>query len=164
MDLPNVSRSLENLIFAYAQAPWRTQRQRIGSLLLAVLGFAMVAALYLDITSQAAIAGRKIQEMSAELITVQQANGNLRSQLAEATSATTMEARAKSLGYRPVDPVELQYVVVPGYVPPEVAMLAGAQSLRPSAANLAPEYTESLITWLSQRLGSSGANAGGGLP
>ncbi len=50
------------IIHAYKQAPWRVQRQWIGVFLLAVIGAAMVAALYLDVTAHAALAGRQIQE------------------------------------------------------------------------------------------------------
>ncbi len=44
-------------VYAYKQAPWRIQRQWIGAFLLIVLGTAMVAALYLDVSARAALAG-----------------------------------------------------------------------------------------------------------
>ena len=51
------------IIHAYKQAPWRVQRQWVGAFLLALIGVAMIAALYLDVTARAAVAGREIQEM-----------------------------------------------------------------------------------------------------
>ncbi len=68
MNIPNVNHTVINYVFAYKQAPWRIQRQWIGTFLLAVLGIAMVAALYLDVTAQAAISGREIQDLADEII------------------------------------------------------------------------------------------------
>ncbi len=47
------------IIHAYRQAPWRVQRQWIGAFLLLLIGAAMIAALYLDVTARAAVAGRE---------------------------------------------------------------------------------------------------------
>ena len=52
-----------HLTHAYRQAPWRIQRQWAGAFLLGVLALAMISALYLDVTSQAAIIGREIQTL-----------------------------------------------------------------------------------------------------
>jgi hypothetical protein len=155
MSLPQVGRSIEHFIYAHAQAPWRAQRQWLGGVLVVVLGMAMVASLYLDVTSQAAIAGREIQDLTNQMIAVQQESADLQSKLAQVTSTSQMEQRAAALGYQPVDASQLQYVLVPGYKAPEAPMLAGAQPLRPSAARVPPEYTESLLSWLNHRLGGS---------
>lgn len=161
MKLPRVGRSIEHFIYAYAQAPWRRQRQWMGAALLAVVGLAMVASLYLDVSSRAAIAGRQIQDLGNQIIAVRQTNADLQSRLAQVTSASEMEKRALALGYQPVMPGQLQYVLVPGYQAPEPALLAGSKPLRPSAARLPPEYTESLLAWFGRRLGgSSGMTAG----
>ena len=152
MNILNVNHTVINYVHAYKQAPWRIQRQWIGAFMLIVLGLAMVAALYLDITAQAAIAGRVIQNMNSEIITNQQANFDLETKLAETTSNSAMEERAKTLGYIKVDSSELEYVVVPGYQAPKPEILAGASILRPSAPSIPPEYTESLFDWLNQRL------------
>jgi hypothetical protein len=155
MNLPEARRSLTHLLHGSAVAPWRAQRQWIGALLLLVTAMGMTAALYLDITSQAAITGRRIQLMRAEITANELMNADLESQLAQMTSTASMEARARLLGYEPVDPVDLQYIPVPGYTRPEPALLGGANSLRPSPSTLAPEYTESLFDWLGRRLEAS---------
>ena len=152
MNLPSVNHTVINYVHAYKQAPWRIQRQWIGAFLLAVLGLAMIAALYLDVTAQAAISGREIQDLTSEVITNQHANFDLETKLAELTSNSSMEARAQALGYEPVDANQLQYLVVPGYAPPKPPILSGATSLKPSAPSIPPEYTESLVDWLNQRL------------
>ncbi len=150
-------------IHAYSQAPWRVQRQWIGIFLLATLGLAMVASLYLDVTSQAAIAGREIQIMSNQIDSIQQSNADLQAQLAATTSTSAMETRAKALGYVPVDPTQITYVIVPGYVAPKPAILA-AGALKPSAPSITPEYTESLIAWLTHKLQSGSGNPYGAMP
>jgi len=50
------------IIHAHRQAPWRVQRQWVAAFLLFVIGAAMIAALYLDVTARTALAGREIQE------------------------------------------------------------------------------------------------------
>ncbi len=140
------------LVHAYRQAPWRLQRQWMGVFLLGVLGIAMVSSLYLDVTAQAAIAGREIQNLTSDILVTQQGTADLQTTLAEATSNATMERRAQDLGYEPVDPTQMQYIIVPGYAVPQAAILAGAPALRPSAPSIPPEYTQSLIEWLQDAL------------
>ena len=140
------------LVHAYRQAPWRIQRQWMGAFLLGVLGVAMVSSLYLDVTAQAAIAGREIQGLSSDIVGIQQGNADLQTKLAEATSNGIMEKRAEDLGYEPVDPATMEYIIVPGYAPPQAPILAGAPALRPSAPTIPPEYTQSLLEWLQDAL------------
>ena len=152
MNLPRVNDTFEQAFHAYVQAPWRIQRQWIGLLLLGVVGLAMVATLYLDVTSRAAIAGREIQDLMAQIASAQQSNGDLQSRVAELSSEASMYRRAKALGFQPVDPTQVQYVVVPGYTPPQPYFLSGAATLKPSSPSIPAEYTESLIDWLNRNL------------
>lgn len=152
--------SVHHFIHAYKQAPWRVQRQWLGAFLLSVLGLAMIAALYLDVTAQAAIEGRAIQNMSAEMLAVQHGNSDLESKLAELTSARVMEQRAQALGYQRVEPSQIEYVIVPGYSPPAPPILASSAMLKPSAPSIPPEYTQSLLEWLQQRLRAPGSTRG----
>jgi len=140
------------IIHAYRQAPWRVQRQWIGAFLLAVIGIAMIAALYLDVTARAAVAGREIQEMRKEITTIQRENADLETQLADLTATAVMEKRAVELGYRPVQPGELDYVAVPGFVLPEPAILLAADDTAPAVQNQPVEYTQSLLEWFEDRV------------
>jgi hypothetical protein len=145
------------IIHAYKQAPWRVQRQWVGAFLLAVVGMAMVAALYLDVTARAAVAGREIQEMRFEITTTQRTNADLETQLADVTTTKEMERRALELGYRPVKPGELDYVPVPGYVAPEPEILSEADDSTPQSQALPTEYTESLFEWLDGHVRGEGS-------
>ena len=145
------------IIHDYKQAPWRIQRQWVGAFLLAVIGIAMVAALFLDVTARAAVAGREIQEMRFEILTIQRANADLETRLAKLTSSEEMKRRASALGYRPVQPGELDYIAVPGFVAPEPELLRAAEDVTIPETSLPYEYTESLLEWLDGRIKSGGA-------
>jgi len=140
------------IIHAYRQAPWRVQRQYVGTFLLVVIIVALVSALYLDVTARAALAGREIQELRVDITAIQRSNADLETELAGLTSSTTMQQRAVELGYRPVMPGELDYVFVPGYIAPEPDILLAAVDVTTPAYHLPEEYTQSLIEWLDIRI------------
>ena len=81
---------------------------------------------------RAAVAGREIQEMRFEITAIQRANADLETRLAKMTSTAEMQRRAVDLGYRPVQPGELDYVSVPGFVVPEPEILLAAQDITAS--------------------------------
>jgi len=140
---------------AYKIAPWRVQRQWIGNVLLAVVALAMVATLYLDVTSQAAIAGREIQDLTISISASQQVSADLQTQLASLTSARVMEQRARDLGFRPMKNGEAEYLVVPGYSVLEPDILSSAPLLQLSALTIPPEYNESLLDWMDKKIVNS---------
>jgi cell division protein FtsL len=144
------------IIHAYKQAPWRVQRQWIGAFLLVVIGGAMIAALYLDVTARAAVAGREIQELRYEITTVQRENADLETDLADLTSTAVMQQRALELGYRPVQPGELDYVAVPGFFKPEPDILLAAEDTTPHIETQPAEYTQSLLEWFDEQIRSGG--------
>jgi hypothetical protein len=144
------------IIHAYKQAPWRIQRQWVGAFLLAVIGIAMIAALFLDVTARAAVTGREIQEMRFKIISIQRENADLENNLAKLTSSAEMESRALAKGYRPVQPGELDYVPVPGFVAPEPEILRAAQDTAAPQTSLPYEYSESLLEWFGARIKSGG--------
>jgi len=151
INIPNVNR----LIHAYRVAPWRVQRQWLGNVLLLVVASAMVAALYLSVTSRTAIAGRDIQDLTEAIIASQQASSDLQTQLAGLTSAASFEERALDLGYRPVESEEVEYLVVAGYVTPAPIDLSTTSLPQLSALTIPPEYNQSLLDWLDERVTSS---------
>lgn len=154
-----IMNSVYSFSHAFKQAPWRTQRQWVSLFLLTMLGFSVVAGLYLMVTSQAAILGRQIQDLREEILATQYNNADLQTELARLTSKEEIERRAYQLGFRPVQPQEIEYLMVPGYTAPQPALLANAPELKPSAPTLQQEYNQSLLDWLDERL-----QAPGGLP
>lgn len=155
MNIPNVNLpNVNHLIHAYRVAPWRIQRQWIGNALLAVVAFAMVAALYLIVTSRTAIAGREIQDLTDAITASQQASSDMQTQLAGLTSSVAMETRAREMGFRPMEPEELEYLVVPGYVAPQPVDLSTSSLPQLSALTIPPEYNQSLLDWLDESITS----------
>ncbi|HMB25283.1 MAG TPA: hypothetical protein VKP08_20715 [Anaerolineales bacterium] len=142
------------IIHAYRQAPWRVQRQWVGVFLLIVIGSAMIAALYLDVTARAAVAGREIQGLRMEITAIQRENADLETQLANLTSTAAMQERATVLGYRPVKPGELDYVSVPGFAKPEPDILLAAEDITPHMESQPVEYTQSLLEWFDELIES----------
>jgi hypothetical protein len=147
---------------AYRQAPWRIQRQWSGAFLLGLLALAMIAALYLDVTAQTAVVGREIQGLQSKIISTHQVNANLQTRLAELLSTTSMEARSRGLGFRPAEPGEIHYLVVPGYARPTGVSLAATRT-QVSEPGVPPEYTQSLLEWVSEYLRSPANGIAGGL-
>jgi hypothetical protein len=151
MNIQNVN----HLVHAYKIAPWRVNRQWVGFALLVVVALAMIAALYLDVTSQAGIAGREIQDLTASITVNQQVSADLETQLAILTSASVMERRALELGFRPMGAGDAEYLVVPGYSVREPEILSSAQLPQLSALSILPEYNESLLEWADEKISSS---------
>jgi hypothetical protein len=149
------------LVHAYRITPWRLQRQWIGNLLLAVVALTMVAALYLDVTAQAAIAGREIQDLTAALRSGRYLIADLQTELAASTSAVAMEQRAQALGFIPMRREEADYLAVPGYQEPQPDVLAASSQPQFSAPTISPAYTQSLLDWFEQRLDRSQLLAAG---
>ena len=153
MNIPNVNLpNVTHVIHAYRVAPWRVQRQWIGNALLVVVVFAMVAALYLNVTSRTAIAGREIQDLTDLIAVSQQVSSDLQTQLANLTSAEVMEQRAREIGFRPVEPSDLEYLVVPGYVAKDAVNLSSSAQLQLNVLAIPPEYNQSLLDWMDERL------------
>ncbi len=148
MNISNVTR----LAHAYKVAPWRVQRQWVGAALLVVVAVTMIATLYLDVTSQAAIAGREIQDLHIAITLSQQASADLQTEYAALTASSVMKQRARELGFRPMEYSEAEYLAVPGYFVFEPAVLSSASLPQFSSLTILPEYTISLLDWLDEAL------------
>jgi len=155
--------NVTHFVHAYRQAPWRVQRQWVGAFLLAVLALAMVAALYLDVTARAAITGREIQDLQLQITSVERTNADLQTRLATALSTTNMESRALTLGFRPAEPGEIHYLIVPGFYRPSAVTMVVPQA-QSATQTLPPAYTESLFDWLASLLDQPAAGLAGVTP
>jgi cell division protein FtsL len=150
---------------AYSQAPWRKQLQLIGIFLVVLVFFALVAGIYLSVTSRATTVGRQIQGMQDDIDRLEQQNADLQSQLAFLTSSSVMAQRAQDLGFSPIQMDEPVYIKVSGYQARQPVTLAPDPAPIVSAAPMVPpEYTESLFQWLSRQLAQSPYSPLRGLP
>lgn len=145
---------MSRFIYAYKQAPWRTSRQLVGLFLAALIIVAMVATIYLSVTAKAAIVGREIQNLELEISTNQRINADLETKIATLLSTSEMDRRAQAGGFRPIEPDELEYLVVSGYIPPAPVHLAAVTDPWINTSVIPPQYTQSLFEWFDQRMHS----------
>jgi hypothetical protein len=173
--------SLKQITQAYSQTPWRKQLQVIASFLLVIVSIAIVAGIYLSVTSQAATLGRQIQDMQIRMDgsqrldlladdgTSEESNINLvdvvpieelyieiadlQGQVAMNMSSATMRPKAEAMGFISSVPETTDYVDVPGYQGRQRLQLAPPPAPEVVETNvLASAYRESLIDWLDHQI------------
>ena len=146
-------------IQAYKQAPWRLQLRFTGGSLLPLIGLLIVGGMYLAISARLTKAGREVLDLEEERSNLARQQAELTATLAELNSPERMVERALALGFKPVSPDQVQYIIVEGYEEPEP--FVAPQPPNPSGVgegSLSPAYTETLGAWLYRRLGlGSGA-------
>ena len=144
---------VRQLTQAYSQTPWRRQLQILGLFLLLVVLAALVAGIYLNVTARAGTLGREIQLMQVRIEELELQNTDLKTRLAIMKSAAEMEKRALDMGFRHLEREDVTYIVVPGYVSRQQAVIAPPP--KPEAvvaASLPSDYTESLLVWMQENL------------
>jgi len=107
-----------------------------------------ITGLYLNISAQAATAGRKIQSLSRDIDKINDEIADLTTKLASAKSSRNMTTRAEELGFKLMDPNDAIYLEIPGYdpstdlilAPPRVNMISESPIIRPS-------YKSSILDW-----------------
>jgi hypothetical protein len=140
----------------YQDVPLRFQKQWISSFLVIVVLLSLVAGLYLNVTARAAIAGREIQNLEAEIVINERVNADLQTDIATLLSNNTLEERALAEGFIPFDQTDLEYLVVPGYFPSyDVNMIAPAAN--PDVLAMSPEFSESLFSWIARQMETASA-------
>jgi hypothetical protein len=69
-----------------------------------------------------------------------------------------MEKRAEKLNFTPIAAEEIFYILVPGYSKPGQVTLANPSgNARPAAPTISPEYTQSLMDWIRERVFDPGS-------
>jgi len=153
--------NVNQIVQKVRQAPWRIQHQWIGLFLLGLVLMAMVAAIYLNVTVRATLAGRETNSLRAMITTNQRVNSDLETQLAGLISIESMQKRADAMGFQPADPTDITFVAVPGYMGRSAIDLSVPSGDQPEAPIILPEYTESWFDYFMNQQASSnstGAN------
>lgn len=136
---------------AYSQTPWRKQIQGMGMFLSVLILGALVAIVYLSVTSRTAAFGRKIQYTQHQIEIVEREIAEKQSSLAQLTSASEMERRAVEMGFRPVGSGQILYLVVDGYQERQAPQMApDAQPMIVNVDIISPAFTESLLEWIQE--------------
>ena len=138
----------KRFVQAYSQAPWRIQTQRAALLLIVAILAASVVWVMLSVTVQAARAGLEIQNMEYEQEELQRQVSHLESVYAGLTAAERMQKRADELGFEPVKPEAITYILVPGYVGRQSTIQVPPPSKQVEHPLIKPAYTLSLWEWM----------------
>lgn len=150
----NKATERRSLLQRYRQAPWRVQRQWVSLFLLGVVSLLLIAALYLNVTVRAAIAGREIQVLRDAMEENARQNADYEMQLAALTTSEVMQERARALGFEPADYEEALFLTVNIYLPERVVDFSAQETVRTTPA-LRPEYRQSLLEWFAERIQTS---------
>ena len=122
--------------------------------MLPLIALLIVGGMYLAVNARRAQAGRQVLVLQKRQAELERMNADLTATLAERTSPERMLDLALSLGYRPAEPGDVEYIIVEGYPGPPVFVAPRP----PSSSNmgegmLSPAYTETLGEWLLRWLG-----------
>lgn len=134
------------------QAPWRTQAQGTSLVMAVVVIVAVIGALYLAQVSRTSTAGRRLQSLEAQRQVLEQQNAQLRAEIAALRSVPRLIAEAERLGYHAAGPDEVEYMALPGVPPPSADVPSASPTPEPVAAQAVSPYTETLESWLTDRL------------
>lgn len=146
---------------ASKQAPWRIRVLTTGRLALSIVVLSILGAIYLAVNAKVARAGREVLVLEARRAELRRANADLQAELAEITSPERMLERASSLGYRPAEADEIDYVVVEGRLDRESFVAPSPPgAVETGESMLSPAYTETLGDWLKRWLYGGGLNDG----
>ena len=131
--------------------PMRLQREWLVMFLAGVMIAGLVAGLYLNVTARAAIAGREIQSIEAQIAVDERANADLQTQIATQLSYDQLYRRAVALGFEPLSRDNVEYMVVPGYFPQQTVEFS-QPAVETDVLASSPEFSESLFDWIGRQI------------
>jgi cell division protein FtsB len=142
--------STKRMMQAYREAPWRIATQRgVLFLIVAIMG-ASTLWVMVNVSIQAASAGLEIQQLQYVREDLEREIAGLRTEFAKQTSSARMEQRAAELGFEPIKPEEITYMVIPGYTGRESVIKAPPPGENIEPPLIKPIYTQSLWEWMLQ--------------
>lgn len=148
---------------AFKQAPWRNQIRYVGLFLLGLVVVIVVASIYLSISGRAASAGLSAYRLNLERQTLERQIADRKAKIAIFTSAATMEERAKSMGFKRINPSQAVYITIPGYAGKQAVVLAAPPGIDDSNRSpVLPIYRQSIWDWLFQGINRLSESVGGG--
>jgi hypothetical protein len=148
---------------AFKQAPWRKQIQNVGLFLLVLVIGLVIASIYLSISGRAATSGLNAYRMNLERETIEREIADRKATIAELTSSTVMEQRAKDMGFSRIKPSQAVYMIIPGYTGKKSVILAAPPGIDETKSSIViAAYRESIWDWLFQGVNRLSAGVEGG--
>lgn len=154
----------KRMVQAYRQAPWRIQTQRGVIILIAAILGASILWIMLSVSVQAAAAGLEIQRLEAEQEDLQRQISHMRTEYANLTSAARMKKLAEEMGFVPLSPENITYMIIPGYNGRQPKISAPPPSVSVKQPLIKPVYTQSLWEWMLQGILEMNEQPGGIIP
>ncbi len=133
---------------ALQDTPWKIQRQVVALAALGLFIAIIIGALYLAQSAAVSTLGRQAEALIAKRNQLEQTNEQLRAEIAGYRTVARLLARARDLGFEPVDDDQILYLYVNGYNPnrDEVTPTPIPDETKPL-----PTYDESFVGWLQQQ-------------
>ena len=129
---------------------WHPQRQMIA---LATLGLSIaliLGALYLSQVASDAATHRRLTDLLAERDELERMNEQLRADIAAWKSVPRLYERAEQLGFSIVEGHQIEYLVVPGYIPEQIDTVAPIEPAGDDTEDTVV-YDETFADWLSRK-------------
>jgi hypothetical protein len=127
--------------------PWQTQRQAFALATLSFFVALIIGGLYLAQAAASSTTGRQLAELINTRNQIEQANEQLRAEIARLQSVPRLRERAQQLGFVEARRENIEYLIVPGYNPQgQQAVTAALPPPRP-----VPSYDETFLGWLEQQ-------------
>lgn len=136
---------------AHQQKPWRLQIQRFGLVLLLLVVLVLSFFMNLNLTARAAQAGVQVRLLESERESLIRSISANSTNLALLTSATTMQNRAKELGFVPATRADIEYLYIPNYIGKQPEPVTIPRSFNEQKNfQMVPAFTQSIWDWLYQ--------------
>lgn len=133
---------------ALEDTPWKIQRQVVALAALGIFIAIIIGALYLAQSAAVSTLGRQAEALITKRNQLEQTNEQLRGEIAGYRTVARLLARARDLGFVPVDDNQILYLYVNGYNPNRDEV---TPTPVPQAASPLPMYDESFVGWLQQQ-------------
>lgn len=126
----------------------RPQRQALALGVLALFVGIIIGVLYLSQSASASTLGRQLEALIDERNALEQANEQLRAEIASWQTVDRLQRRAAELGFVLAGTENIEYLVVDGYDPERNQVVAPIVAATPSL----PVYDESFAGWVQQQI------------
>lgn len=124
---------------------WQPERQAVALAAVGLIVLIVIGALYLSQSAASSALGRQLTDMITERTDVEQANEQIRAEIAVLQSLPRLQARARELGFELATAAQIDYIVIDGYDPSRDIALVPLDTL---PSERAPVYDETFPDWL----------------
>ena len=132
---------------ALRRTQWQPHRQAIALATLGLFVLIIIGALYLSQSASTSTLGRQLEVLIDERNRLEQANEQLRAEIASLQTVARLQGRAQELGFVPAGRSDIEYLVIDGYNHRRGETVAPLQA----SAAVVPDYEESFVGWVQQQ-------------